>query len=116
MFRRELIERRSVDKLVQRGDHRRAFPRGVLGRAVERVAQEHLRLLGLRDRLVQRRNLLSDNLVPPWLGASRTAAAVCSDRPSRWTILMNASRRSSSDPYIRRPACRALGHTNPRSS
>jgi hypothetical protein len=40
----------------------------------------------------------------------------CPGSPSRWAILINASPRSSSDPYIRHPARLAGGHTNPRSS
>jgi enoyl-CoA hydratase len=49
-------------------------------------------------------------------GASSTAAAVSSGSPNRCTILSNASRRSSSGPYIRLPARRSRGRTSPRSS
>jgi hypothetical protein len=71
----ELIDGGSPDKAVQRGDHRGAFAGGMLRRAVQRVGQEQLRFLRLRDHFIQRRDLFTNGAAP--LGAGSVEDGRC---------------------------------------
>ncbi len=64
MFGDQLIDGDPRDEPVQSGDHRGALAGGVVGRAVQRMAQEPLRALRLRDHLIQLGNLCPHGLTP----------------------------------------------------
>ena len=64
MFGGELIDGHSVDEPVERAHHRGAFPCGMIGRTVQRVSEEQLRTLRLRDHLIQLCDLLANRSTP----------------------------------------------------
>ena len=116
VLRDELLDSPAVGEPVQRGDHELALAGWMVGRAAQRVGQEPLRIPGLGHDLLQLLNLAPYGVPPP---RSRCVQHRCGG--VQWQAqplgdLMNASRRSSSGPYIRRPARRADARTRPRSS
>lgn len=80
-----LIDGCPVDEPVQSRDHRGAFAGGVVGRAVQRVGQEHLRSPRLRDHLIQLGDLLTHDLAPLRTGS---AEGLSPSRSAAWPIGM----------------------------
>ena len=64
VLRGEFIDRCPIDKPVQCGDHRRALPSGMFGRAVYCVGKEVLRRPRMCNHVVQLGNLLTNSLTP----------------------------------------------------
>ena len=60
----QLSDAHSVDEPVQRTRHRGAFARGMIRGTVQRVREEPLSALRLRDHLIERRDLHADDLPP----------------------------------------------------
>jgi hypothetical protein len=69
VFVGELINGHSIDQPVQSTCHRGAFARRVIRGTTERVRQEELRALRLRNHTVELRDLLAHDLSPLWTGS-----------------------------------------------